>query len=89
MYISIKDSNITIYEKEDKVEKAKSDLLSRMYYARDKETMGGYDGWLKLLDLYFKQEYEAMLETIRAFSGKGGATRAACCRYLETIIKEG
>lgn len=89
MQIFIKDSNITIYEREDRVEKAKSDLLTKLYHAREKDTMGGRETWLELLDMYFRLDFESMKEMISAFSGKGGATRAACLRCLDIIIEEG
>lgn len=89
MQIYIKDSNVTIYEREDRVEKAKSDLLTKLYHAREKDTMGGRETWLELLDMYFKYDYEGMREVISGFSGKGGATRAACLRCLDIIIEEG
>ena len=89
MNIKIKNSTVTIYEREDRVEKAKSDLLTKLYHSREKETMGGREMWLELLDMYFRLDFEGMREVIAAFTGKGGATRAACLRCLDVIIAEG
>ena len=89
MNITMKNCTVSIYEAENKVEKAKSELLNRLYYAREKDTMGGYQGWLELLDMYFMREYEAMVERIQSYAGYGQATRNACLKYLRTIIEEG
>lgn len=89
MNIVMNNCTVSIYEAEDKVEKAKSELLNRLYYAREKDTMGGYQGWLELLDMYFMREYEAMVERIQSYSGYGQATRNTCLKYLRTIIEEG
>ena len=89
MNITMNNCTVSIYEAEDKVEKAKSELLNRLYYAREKDTMGGRDGWLELLDMYFMYRYEDMVEKIKSFTGKGQATRNACLRCLKTIIEEG
>lgn len=89
MNIVMHNCTVSIYEAEDKVEKAKSELLNRLYYAREKDTMGGRDGWLELLDMYFMYRYEDMVEKIQSFTGKGQATRNACLKCLNTIIEEG
>lgn len=89
MNITMNNCTVSIYEAEDKVEKAKSELLNRLYYAREKDTMGGREGWLELLDMYFMYRYEDMVERIKSFAGKGQATRNACLRCLNTIIEEG
>ena len=55
-------SNITIYNHgtvniyesvDDTVSKAKDALLNKMYFARYKQTMGGYEAWLQLLEMYY------------------------------------
>ena len=89
MNITMNNCTVSIYEAEDKVEKAKSELLNRLYYDREKDTMGGRDGWLELLDMYFMRQYEEMVEKIQSYTGRGQATRNACLKYLNTIIKEG
>ena len=89
MNIVMHNCTVSIYEAEDKVEKAKSELLNRLYYAREKDIMGGREGWLELLDMYFMYRYEDMVERIKSFTGKGQATRNACLRCLNTIIEEG
>lgn len=85
--IAINNNYGTIIEVSDRAEAAKSDLLSRMYYARELPTMGGREVWLNLLDMYYMSEWDKMIETIGSFSGAGGRTRSACIRDLE-IIKE-
>lgn len=89
MNIKIENCTVSIYEVENEVEKAKSDLLNKIFYAREKDTMGGREGWLKLLDMYFMKDYEGMVKKIEGYSGRGQATRNACLKYLKTIIKEG
>lgn len=85
--IAINNNYGNIIEVSDRAESAKSDLLSRMYYARELPTMGGREVWLDLLDMYFMGEWDRMIETISSFNGAGGRTRAACIRDLN-IIKE-
>lgn len=89
MTISMNNCQVTIYETQNRIEKAKSDLLTKLYYAREKDTMGGREVWLELLDMYYMQKYDEMKETIEAFEGSGQATRNACIRCLDTIIMEG
>lgn len=84
--ITITNSTVNFYEK-DAIAEAKDELLRRLFYARQKETMGGYDNWTKLLDHYYSGEYEEMIENISSFSGSGGATRNACIRLIKTIAK--
>jgi hypothetical protein len=82
---------INVYDgnSEAEVNKAKDVLLSKMYYARHKATLGGYEGWKKLTDMYYCEEYEEMCDFIKACQGKGGKTRHDCLRCLEIIIKGG
>lgn len=65
---------------------AKDKLLEKLYYARYKPTMGGYEGWLKLLDMYYLGNYRGMREFIKSCHGKGGKTRHECLNYLEIIM---
>ena len=81
---------VNIYEGVDNtVSEAKDNLLHKMYFARHKATLGGYKGWLKLLDLYYCEQYEEMYDFIKSCQGKGGKTRNECLAYLKTIIKGG
>ena len=74
---------------DDSVSKAKDRLLERLYYARNKETMGGYKAWHELLDMYYIGDYVGMQEFIKSCKGKGGYTRHKCIEDLETIINGG
>jgi hypothetical protein len=82
---------VNIYEGVDHntVNEAKDELLHKMYFARYKQTLGGYEGWLKLLDMYYCEQYEEMREFIKGCQGKGGKTRHDCLVCLNTIIKGG
>jgi hypothetical protein len=82
---------VNVYNIDYRVSQAKDKLLSLMYHARYKETMGGYEGWLKLLSLYDIKDYEKMYEFIESFSGKGkgGKTRNECLNCLEIIMNGG
>jgi len=85
--ITINNSTVYININEDTVSNAKSQLLEKLYYARNKDTMGGYEAWLQLLDWYYMGAYNKMIEHIKSCKGKGGATRAECLRYINTIMK--
>ena len=80
---------VNIYEGVDTnaVNEAKDTLLTKMYFARYKQTLGGYEAWLKLLDMYYCEQYEEMHEFIKACKGKGGKTRHDCLKLLETIMR--
>lgn len=69
------------------VEKAKSLLLDKMYHARYKQTIGGYDVWLRLLDLYYLGSYTKMIRVIHSFKGPGGKTRNECVELIRMIQK--
>ena len=84
--ITINNSTVNIYINEDKVKEARDKLLTKLYYARYKSTMGGYDAWLQLLDWYYSASYNKMIDFIRSCKGKGGKTRNECLAYLKTII---
>ena len=79
---------INIYESvEDAVSRAKDTLLNKMYFARHKQTMGGYEAWLQLLEMYYCEQYEEMYHFIASCKAKGGKTRYDCLKCLETIMK--
>lgn len=84
--IVITNSTVNIYNDCSVVSKAKDELLAKLYYARYKQTMGGYEGWLKLLDMYYIGNYVGMIDFISSCHGKGGKTRNECIRHLNTII---
>ena len=85
--ISITNSTVVVYEYDNQAESARDELLRKLFYARNKATMGGISNWEKLLDNYYSGEYEEMIENISSFSGPGGATRNACIRLIKTIAK--
>ena len=68
------------------VDKAKDELLTKMYYARNKQTLGGYNAWLNLLEMYYCEEYIDMLKYIAFCKGKGGSTRRRCKNLVKRII---
>jgi hypothetical protein len=82
---------INIYEgtQASTVEMAKDKLLNKLYYARNKQTLGGREGWETLLDLYYSGNYKAMVKFIKACKGKGGKTRNECLECLHIIMKGG
>lgn len=90
-------ANITIYnhgtiniydEHNHTVAEARNELLHKMYYARYKQTLGGYEGWLKLLDLYYSGDYKGMLKHLKSCKGKGGATRSQCMQKIKLIMEQ-
>ena len=80
---------VNIYEGVDPcaVEKAKDTLLSKMYFARYKQTLGRYEGWLKLLEMYYCGDYKQMRKYIKSLNGKGGKTRNECLECLKIILR--
>ena len=81
---------VNIYNiNETEVSKAKDKLLKKMYYARYKETMGGYKVWLELVDMYYAEDFKGMKKLINSFHSKGGKTRNECLECLEIIMKGG
>lgn len=68
------------------VSEAKDKLLTKLYWARHKETMGGYNAWLNLLDMYYAADWQGMINHIKSCRGRGGKTRNECIQYLNTII---
>ena len=75
------------YNSEDSVNQAKDKLLTKLYYARNKETMGGYEAWIELLDMYYAEDFEGMQQFIKSCKGKGGKTRNECIRCICIIMK--
>ena len=81
---------INIYNvNEATVSNAKDNLLTKLYYARNKSTMGGYNAWLELLNMYYAADWQGMYDYISSCHGKGGKTRNECLNNLEIIMKEG
>ena len=86
--INNKGGVVNVYNINDtKVAEAKDALLTKLYWARNKQTMGGYDAWLELLDMYYGFEWKNMYNHIKACKGKGGKTRNDCLKLLEIIMK--
>lgn len=79
--VNIEDASIEI-------EKAKDELLKRMFFARKNPTTGGYQTWIELLDMYYSEEYDEMISKISSYSGYGGTTRKKCIELLNIIKKE-
>ena len=85
-----KDGIVNIYNVNDtSVADAKDALLTKLYWARNKQTMGGYNAWLELLDMYYAFDWQGMYDHISSYKGKGkgGKTRHDCLKLLETIMK--
>lgn len=79
---------VNIYNVNDTtVAEAKNKLLTKLYWARNKQTMGGYEAWLELLDMYYGFEWQNMYNRIKSCQGKGGKTRNECLEQLEIIMK--
>ena len=86
--VTITNSTVNFYEK-DTVAEAKDELLRRLFYARHKPTIGGYENWLFLLDCYYCGEFEEMTDNILQITGTGGATRKAVLRLIAIISNNG
>lgn len=84
--INITNSTVFINYNEDTVSIAKDKLLTKLYYARNKDTMGGYNAWLKLLDMYYAFDFKEMQKFIKSCKGKGGKTRNECLQYINIIM---
>ena len=69
-------------------DQAKNLLLDKLYHCRYKPTMGGYEGWLRLLELYYAVKYADMYEFISNCRGMGGKTRSECLEYIEIIMED-
>lgn len=85
---TINNSTVYININEGIVNDAKDKLLTKLYYARHKGTMGGYAAWHELLHMYYMGNYQGMKEFIMSCRGKGGRTRNECI-YLINIIMGG
>lgn len=82
------NGTVNIYNVNDtSVSEEKDKLLTKLYWARHKSTMGGYSAWLELLDMYYANEWKQMYGYIKAFRGKGGKTRNECLKSLEIIMR--
>ena len=71
-------------EKESEISKAKDQLLNILFYKRNSDSWGGRDGWVEMLDLYFKGAYEMLYEHIEGFSESKSKDAALSC--LRPII---
>ena len=81
---------VNVYNVNDTtVAEAKDALLNKLYWARNKPTMGGYEAWLNMLDMYYAGEWQEMYDLIKACKGKGGKTRHDCLALIETIMEGG
>lgn len=88
--IIINNSIVNIYNVNDTtVAEAKDALLTKLYWARHKQTFGGYEAWLDLLDMYYAFDWQGMHNHISSYKGKGkgGKTRNECLALVETIMK--
>jgi hypothetical protein len=84
--INISNSTVQITITEDTVSKEKDKLLRKLYFARNKSTMGGYAAWQELLHMYYMGNYQGMKEFINSCRGKGGKTRNECIKSLDIIM---
>ncbi len=73
-------------ENEIRISKAKDDLLTKMYHARYKTTIGGYAMWKELINWYCSFQYQEMYNYIKSLKGTGGKTRSECLKCLEIIM---
>lgn len=78
------NGNVIVANNHDNVSKARDTLLTRMYYAREKPTLGGYSTWKWLLDRYYCGEYYEMYDYISHCPKS--ATRSICLKALSTIM---
>lgn len=79
---------VNIYNVNDStVAQAKDKLLTKLYWARNKQTIGGYNAWLELLGMYYDGNWQGMCDHIKSCKGKGGKTRHECLELLKTIMK--
>ena len=82
---TINNSTVYININDNHISEAKDKLLAKLYYARNKDTMGNYAGWEKLLGMYHMADYQGMINFIRSCRGKGGKTRNECIHLLNVI----
>ena len=83
---TINNSTVYININDTTVSDAKDKLLTKLYYARNKESIGGYVAWHELLHMYYMGNYEGMKEFIKSCKGKGGRTRNECIYLINIII---
>lgn len=83
--MNVSGENICVSINDGSISEAKDELLTKLYYARNKQTMGGHKGWEYLISLYFSGDYSGMIDYIRSCKGYGGKTRNECIRLLNTI----
>lgn len=74
-------------EQKLRISKAKDTLLTKMYHARFKKTLGGYEMWCQLTRWYASFEYQEMYDYIKSLTGTGGKTRNECLKCLEIIME--
>ena len=84
--ININNSTVYININDTSVSDAKDKLLTKLYYARHKPTMGGYDAWHRLLHMYYMGDYQGMIDFIKTCHGKGGKTRNECINLINIIM---
>lgn len=83
--ININNSTVYININDSSVSDAKDKLLTKLYYARHKSTMGGYAAWHELLHMYYMGDYQGMIGFIKSCRGKGGKTRNECLQLIDII----
>ena len=71
-------------EKEVEVSKAKDQLLNILFYKRNSDSWGGREGWVTMLDWYFRGAYEMLYEHIESFGESKSKDAALSC--LRPII---
>lgn len=84
--ININNSTVYININEDDISKERDKLLTNLYFARNKSTMGGYAAWHELLHMYYMGNYQGMKEFIQSCRGRGGKTRNECIKSLDIIM---
>jgi hypothetical protein len=83
---TINNSTVYININDTTVSDAKDKLLTKLYYARHKQSMGGYAAWHELLHMYYMGNYQGMKEFINSCRGKGGKTRNECIHLINIIM---
>ena len=85
MNITINNHGTVNIYNSNPTESARDTLLTKLYYARNKPTMGGYEAWQKLLEMYYCAEWDEMINFISSCKGAGGRTRNECIKAIKTI----
>ena len=83
---TINNSTVYININDNIVSDAKDKLLTKLYYARNKSTIGGHAAWENLLHMYYMGNYQGMKNFISSCRGKGGKTRNECVELINIII---